>query len=61
MTKKKQTGGEGGGRGGGGLRIWNIQESRKRKKSCGISRGLGFRSYLKFLRGVTQLEALLCL
>ena len=25
-----------------------------KKKSYGISRGLGFRSYLKFLRGVTQ-------
>ena len=51
---------------GRGLRIWNIQESRK-KKSCGLSRGLGFRSYLKFLRKVTQLggvasgEALFCL
>ena len=38
-----------------------------KKKSCGISRGLGFRSYLKFLRVLTQLggvasgEALLCL
>ena len=25
-----------------------------KKKSCGISRALGFRSYLKFLRGVAQ-------
>ena len=25
-----------------------------KKKSCGISRGLGFRSYLEFLGGVTQ-------
>ena len=38
-----------------------------KKKSCGISRGLGFRSYLEFLGGVTQFggvssgEALLCL
>ena len=40
---------------------------KKKKKSCGLSRGLGFRSYLKFLRKVTQLggvasgEALFCL
>ena len=40
---------------------------KKKKKSCGLSWGLGFRSYLKFLRGVTQLggvasgEALFCL
>ena len=40
---------------------------KKKNKSRGISRGLGFKSYLKLLRGVTHLggvdsgEALLCL
>ena len=40
---------------------------KKKNKSRGISRGLGIKSYLKLLRGVTHLggadsgEALLCL